>query len=210
MAGCVLLWALPAGWEQFELFQPDVEDRIAARIRHRFHEVGLDPSAAEGIVAMEVASARQARDAGVLLWAAYGEGAGTMEDPLSLVSLTLALRNLPEGEPTAGQVTTAAPPSAGNDHAGASQFARSVSPLALDDDTLCGFSRELHTRARPPGDEGNIDLFQVEVFVAPRAGGMLAALSVATANPAWKDEARTVAREVASTLAFIPVDTELT
>jgi hypothetical protein len=212
MPGCVFLWALPAGWEQFELCQPDVEEQIAARIRQRFSDGGLEPSAADGLVAMEVASARQARSAGVLVWAVYGKGAGTKEDPLSLLSLTLALRELPDGEPTAQDVRAAASRSApgSNGRVEAIPFPASVTPLALDDRTLCGFIRELRTHARPPGGTTDVDLFQFEVFVAPRAGGMLAALSVTTPDPAWHGEARTVAREVANTLAFIPVETELT
>jgi hypothetical protein len=194
----LLLWALPGGWDSFELFQPDVEEQIAGRIRRRYAEAGLDPAAAEGIVAMELEAARQARDAGVLLWASYTEGAGTVEDPLRLLSLTIALQ-LP-GEtlvPTHGAPTAAPMPATG---------AVSIRPLVLDDPTLYGFTREVRTQARPPGGERDIPLFQVEAFVAPRDGRMLAALSVTTPDPAWEEEARTVAREVAGTLAFINVD----
>ena len=138
------------------------------------------------------------RDAGVLLWASYTEGAGTVEDPLRLLSLTIALQfpgesSVPShGEPTAGPT----PPSG----------AVSIRPLVLEDPTLYGFTRELRTQARPPGGQSDIALFQVEAFVAPRDGRMLAALSVSTPDPAWEEEARTVAREVAGTLAFINVD----
>ncbi len=198
MPGHLLLWALPGGWDSFELFQPDVEEQIAGRIRRRYAEAGLDPAAAEGIVAMELEAARQARDAGVLLWASYTEGDGAVQDPLRLLSLTIALQ-LP-GEtsvPSHGVPTAALTPASGR---------VSISPLVLEDPTLYGFSHELHTCARPPGGQSDIALFRVEAFVAPRDARMLAALSVTTPDPAWEEEARTVAREVAGTLAFINVD----
>lgn len=50
-------------------------------------------------------------------------------------------------------------------------------------------------------------MFGVQAFVVPPFGGV-ATLTVTTPVPAWEDEARTVARDVAGTLAFVPLEAD--
>ncbi len=38
----VVLWALPGEWEQVELFAPDLDDRIATRVRSNAADSGSD------------------------------------------------------------------------------------------------------------------------------------------------------------------------
>ena len=189
-----VLWALPDGWVAFELFQPDVEERIEAHIRDLWASAGLDPAGADELVATQVEVAGRARDAGVLLMAGSAHGAGTPEKPLSAVSLTLALRPLEEGgDPATSSGPGPSPPSNGE------TSRPDPRPLVLHDPLLCGFVQEIRTGP----------LLTVEALVAHREANLLAALAVATADPAREDEARTVAREVADTVAFLPLGTEL-
>jgi hypothetical protein len=173
-----LLWALPEGWVSFELFQPDVQERIEAHIRDLWASAGLDPAGADEVVAAQVDVARRARDAGVLLMAASARGAGTSEDPLSAVSLTLVLRRLEDAD--------GRPPAGGTGP---------VRPLVLADSVLCGFLQEIRTGP----------LLTVEALVAHREARLLAALAVATTDPAREEEARAVSREVADTITFLPL-----
>jgi hypothetical protein len=186
-----LLWAVPDGWVSFELFQRDLEERIEAHIRDSWRSAGLDPDGADDVVATQVDVACRARDAGVLLLAASAHGAGTPESPLSAVNLTLALRPLEDGGGAPSTEPGSAPgPSSNWETAGAEPR-----PLVLQDPMLCGFVREIRTGP----------LLTVEALVAHRKADLLAALAVATTDSAREDEARTVAREVADTIAFLPL-----
>lgn len=46
----VVLWALPGEWEQVELFAPDLDDRIATRVRPNPADSGLRPGNASSIL----------------------------------------------------------------------------------------------------------------------------------------------------------------
>ncbi len=46
----VVLWALPGEWEQVELFAPDLDDRIATRVRSNAADSGLRPGNASSIL----------------------------------------------------------------------------------------------------------------------------------------------------------------
>jgi hypothetical protein len=159
-----LLWAVPDGWLSFELFQPDIEERIEGHIRELWASAGLDPAGADDAVATQLGVARQMREAGVLLMAASAQGAGTLQEPLSAVSLTLALRPLEESpgpSPGAGETVRSDP-----------------RPLVLQDPLLCGFVQEIRTGP----------LLTVEAFVAHREVRLLAALAVATTDPNREEE----------------------
>ncbi|MGH9022788.1 MAG: hypothetical protein ACRDV9_06780 [Acidimicrobiia bacterium] len=179
MGGLLVLWALPPGWHQIELAAPDVEERIAERVRS--NRPGMKPEALKTLVAIEVEVARQARAGGVVLWADHTEGAGTVEDPLRLIALTLSLTGLPRSEEHAPERIDAGFPS-------------TVVPLPLDDDSLVAFTREKRTSSA----------FSVQVFLASPIGSGVVALTVSTPVPGWEDQARIVAREVAATVAFFP------
>jgi hypothetical protein len=183
-----LLWALPDGWVSFELFQPDVEEQIEGHIRGLWASTGLDADGADDVVATQVEIARRSRDAGVLVMAASAHGAGTPEEPLSAVNLTLALRRLEESSPSTSPGRELGP----------SLNGRGVRPLVLQDPLLCGFVQEI--RSGP--------LLTVEALLAHREAELLAALAVATTDPAREEEARTLAVEVADTIAFLRLGAE--
>ncbi len=201
--GWVVLWAMPGGWVHVELQAVDLDDRVAAMVRANSADAGLDTEAVEELVAAQVELAHLARDAGVLLWAAFGEGAGTLDDPLSLLTLTLALGDLPKpDEDLIDQLRTSLP------HGGASSAQPAMRPLVVDDPELTAFVQERRPTVRPPGSDLDLTQFQVQVFlVSPRAGLVLV-LTVTTTDPAREDQARAVAREVANTITTIEVETE--
>ncbi|MDP9420580.1 MAG: hypothetical protein M3P53_10615 [Actinomycetota bacterium] len=46
----VVVWALPGEWEQVELFAPDLDQRVATRVRSNAADSGLRPGNASSIV----------------------------------------------------------------------------------------------------------------------------------------------------------------
>jgi hypothetical protein len=199
----VVVWALPSEWEHLELFAPGLDDRVATRVRSNVADSGLQPGMVDALVESQLHVARRARDAGVLLMASYGEGAGTFDDPLSLLSLTLAFGHLPPNTATSSR-------SEAKDTSGAgSTFASSVTPLVVEDPDLTAFVREQHsTLPLADGDE-ELRQFQVQVHLVSSGSGLVLALTVTTPDPAREEQALVVAREVASTVRVIDVDSEV-
>ncbi len=199
----VVVWALPGQWEQVELFAPDLDERVAIRVRANAATSGLQPGVVDALVESQVQVARRARDAGVLVMASYGEGAGTLDDPLSLLSLTLAVGQLPAN--TAGSSR----PRTGSTSDTGSAFASSVTPLVVEDPQLSAFVREQHsTLPLADGDE-ELRQFQVQVHLVSSGSGLVLVLTVTTPDPAREEQARVVAREVATTVRVIEVDSEV-
>ena len=200
----VVLWALPGDWEQVELFAPDADTRIADRVRSNAAGAGLEPALVDAMVEAQLRVARRARDAGVVLWAAYGEGAGTPEDPLSLLSLTLAVGELP---PPGGSRAPGGP--RGTDPGDTdSSFASSVRPLVVDDPGLTAFLRERRCDLHVGADGQPLRQFQAQATLVSAAEGMVLVLTVTTPDPSREDQARAVAREVAATVKIVAVEAQ--
>ncbi len=198
----VVLWALPGGWEQVELLAPDLDERVATRVRANAAASGLPPGVVDALES-QVQVARRARDAGMLLMASYGEGAGTLDDPLSLLSLTLALGQLP---PTTARSSRSG---AGSTSDTGSAFASSVTPLVVEDPDLTAFVREQYsTLPLADGDE-ELRQFQVQVHLVSSTAGLVLVLTVTTPDPAREEQARAVACEVAATVRVIEVSSEV-
>ncbi len=199
----VVVWALPGEWEQVELFAPDLADRVATRVRSNVADSGFDASVVDALVESQVHVARRARDAGVLLMASYGEGAGTLDDPLSLLSLTLAVGQLPPNTARSSRSD------AGSTSDTGSAFASSVTPLVVEDPDLTAFVREQHSTLPLADGHEELRQFQVQVHLVSSGSGLVLALTVTTPDPAREEQALVVAREVASTVRVIDVDSEV-
>ncbi len=194
--GLVVLWALPDGWAHLELLAPDLDDLVTERVRANAAAAGLGPELVDDLIAGQIHLAHQARDAGVMVWAAYSEGAGTLDDPLSALSLTLAVGELPATGRRAGsggQGGAPMPP---------------VAPLLVEDPHLTAFVQEGRSTLRLPGGDDDIPQFQVQVFLASTRARLVLVLTVTTADPAREEQARAVAREVATTVTTVEVETE--
>lgn len=196
--GWVVLWALPGSWEHLELMAPDLDERVATRVGANAAGAGLGPKLVDDLVAGQIDLAHQARDAGVLVWAGFGEGAGTLDDPLSALSLTLAVGELPatgrRAEPGSGNAGTGSMPA--------------LTPLVLEDPELIAYVQERRSTVHLPGADGDLAQFQAQVFLACIRARLVLVLTVTTADPAREDQARAVAREVATTITTVEVETE--
>lgn len=201
-----LHWALPKSWLIFDLMRSDVEDQIRARVASRLEESGWPAEMASSLGDLEIGAARQARAAGVLLWASYAEGTGAVEDPMKLLSLTLALAELPEGRSTKDRVASAGDGPTSMSSPARPDFIGSVKPLQLGWDDVLGFWRERRLTWHPPGEDVSIQQYQAQAFAVPRGAGIVAVTSVTTAYPQWEREARISAHEFTQTLTFTPVE----
>lgn len=193
--GWVVLWALPGGWEHLELLAPDLDDLVTERVRANAATAGLGPELVEGLVAVQLDLAHQARDAGVMVWAAYSEGAGTLDDPLSALSLTLAVGALPAASNSTRR-------------SGGDPPVPALRPFIVEDPHLTAFVQEGRSTLRLPGGDDDIPQFQVQVFLASTRARLVLVLTVTTADPAREEQARAVAREVAMTVTTVEVETE--
>jgi hypothetical protein len=119
----------------------------------------------------------------VLLWAGYGEGAGTPHDPLRILSLTLALRSMTDS-PLRGV---------------------GLRPLVLRDASLEGGWRDERVHGVPFGGDRAVPAYLVHAFVAHADAALLAVVTTWTPWPQWEDAARVTAQEFADTLTFTPV-----
>ncbi len=146
-------------------------------------------------MAAQVTLARQARDANVILWAASGHGAGTPEEPLSLLTLTLAVAELAGG---------GAPPADRAGGAGASE----VSAVVVDDPGIVAFLQERRVPVPLEGANAEVELVQIQVFLVSEAADLTLVLTVATLDPSRHDEARAVAREVATSIKVLEVEAQ--
>ncbi len=168
---------------------------MTERVRANAATAGLGPELVEGLVAVQLDLAHQARDAGVMVWAAYSEGAGTLDDPLSALSLTLAVGALP-----AASNSTRKP--------GGDPPVPALRPFIVEDPHLTAFVQEGRSTLRLPGGDDDIPQFQVQVFLASTRARLVLVLTVTTADPAREEQARAVAREVAMTVTTVEVETE--
>jgi hypothetical protein len=198
MAPCLLVWALPGEWHEWDVDEPLVEEQLAVEIKRRWSDYNLDDHAERILIEPAVNALRQARAAGTLLWAIRAQGDGTDENPLSTVSLSIALVDLVSDRLRDGQTANATVPSA------AVAGLRERAKLIALERSMTGFVVE----QRSPVDDFGPDfsLYKATVFVVPPSLPVTAAVCVSTFDPTREEEAREAAGFVARTIHFIPAE----
>jgi|GEM_PF-5299250 len=200
MALCLLAWALPGEWDEWDVDDPLVEERVADEIKLRWSAYNLDETAERILIAPTVAALRQARLAGTLLWAIRSQGDGTERNPLSTLSLSIALVDL------VPDTIFGATESNGKGMSTAKEaFQKRVKAIPLDR-SMKGFVVE--QRSRVYEFEEEISRYCAELFVVPQSLPVTAVISVSTLDPAREEEAREAAGFVARSIHFIPVEEE--
>lgn len=190
---CLLI---PPGWERLDA---DPEG-IARSLDLRWADHHLTDQARSRLLDAQVAAVGRAKVSGIVLWAARQTGAGTSEDPLSLLSLTVAINTPP---PTQSGTDSGGP---APEPAGASAPTRPArSPLSMMYDHLAGVMEERRL-SQPLDDlERPIPVFQAQASIVPADHSAVITVVATTPDPAREDEARRVVASVASTLWFAPL-----
>ena len=150
--------SLPAGWWCMDVTDPS---RWPA---------GWEPTALRELL-------RLARATGVVLSAARGRGSGTPDDPLSLLTLSLAVRPWPAPGRGAGRVDRPR-------HAAVFEFEQPM---------LSGYLTVARYRQPVPGGTGPVSSLLIQVIGFAAAPSLVVALSATTADPAAEDELATAA-----------------
>lgn len=209
MIDCLLFWALPDSWTQFDLLASDIEERIEREMRLRFEGVGIQEDRLASLIAAQVERIREFASDGVVLLATRAQGGAAAGDPPPGLSLTLALANRPGpgvggGKSRPKQMATA-------DKMGAAErtaFVSEAQPFFLEDSELEAFSREKRAEISVPGVERPLSQFQAQAFVLPKRQAGMAVITVTTFDPDRENDARTTARVFAGTLKFVTAEDE--
>jgi hypothetical protein len=206
---CLLFWALPDSWTQFDLLAPDVGERIEREMRLRFEGVGIDEAELASVIAAQVERIREFAADGVVLLATRAQGGAEAGDPPPGLSLTLALANRPTsgfggGESSANETAPAERLTA----AGRAAFVSEAQPFLLEDPELEAFSREKRSEVSVSGLERPLRQFQAQAFVLPKGQTGMAVITVTTFDPDREDVARQTARLFAGTLRFVTPEDE--
>jgi hypothetical protein len=202
MTDCLLLWALPDTWLQFELLAPDVEEHLDAEMRRRFEGTGVEEEDLARVITLQAQTLRESAADGIVLLATRAEEGGSPGEPPPGLSLTLALAN----RPTSGSPGEEG--SEGGRSSGVAAFISEASPLLLDDAELSAFTRESRAEVPVAGIEKPLTRFQAQAFVLPKGQAGMAVITVTTFDPAFENEARDTARGFANTLCFVTADDE--
>lgn len=209
MINCLLFWALPDSWMQFDLLAPDVGERIEAEMRLRLESAGIEDADLARLIEVQLARLREAAADGVVLFATRAQGGADVGDPPPGLCLTLALANRPAPEANGGpEAPGEEPPSRGAASAPAAAFVSEARPLLLDDPELEALVREKRTEVTVPGTEQRLSQFQAQAFVLPKGHVGTAVITVTTFDPDREDDARETARQFAGTLRFVTSDEE--
>ncbi len=204
MTDCLLLWALPDTWLQFELLAPDVEHRLDAEMRRRFEGTGVEEEDLARVITLQIGTLRESAADGIVLLAMRAEEGGRPGEPPPGLSLTLALAN----RPTTGSPPGDAEGSEGGRSSGAAAFVSEARPLVLEDADLSAFTRESRAEVSVAGIEKPLTRFQAQAFVLPKDQVGMAVITVTTFDPDFENEARDSARNFAETLCFVTADHE--
>ncbi|MCI0688799.1 MAG: hypothetical protein L0Y54_16410 [Sporichthyaceae bacterium] len=179
-AGWTVSCRLPAGWRGVDLTDPGHWPAGP-------NSTGPEPTAWRP-AARELAPLREllslARTTGVVLSATRGRGGGTPEDPLSLLTLSLAVR---PWAPAGHRTGTAIRPT----HAAAFEF---------EEPMLSGYLTVARCRQPLPGGAGDLASLLIQILGFAPAAGLLVAVSATTADPAAEDELAIAAVGVALSL----------
>ena len=200
MNDCLLLWALPDTWLQFELLAPDLGERIEEEMRRQFEGSGVEEADLARVIALQRETLRDFAGDGIVLLATRAEQGGSPGESPPGLSLTLALANRPASG-SSGEHG-----SEGGRSAGAAAFVSEAKPLVLEDAELNAFTRESRAEVPVAGVEKPLQRFQAQAFVLPKDQAGMAVITVTTFDPDFENEARDTARNFANTLCFVTAD----
>lgn len=208
MIDCLLLWALPDSWKQYELLSPDVDRRIEKEMRQRFEETDLDDQDLLRLIILQTDSLRDSVGQGVVLFATQDGAHSEDELPPIGLSLTLALANRPMS-PKPGRQSSSTESCARAQSSEDTNFGREAKPLVLENPALTALTSERRMEVTLPGVDTPISHFQAQAFVMPNSHAGMAVITVNAFHPASEEHARQTARAFANSIAFVAATEEL-
>lgn len=188
MARYVVFFALPEGWERFDLWEPEAEAAITGRLDEWLSEQDVATGERQALTGAAAVVVGQARDAGVLTWAFHVPAT----DPARPVTLTVGVGTVPAAGPGSGRLGSGAP-----------RPSRYLSPpsrpvrLDLLFDDVVGFGREW--KLALPGSDG-VSMFCAQAVVVAPPQQVVVTVDVVALEPADENEVRGMAALVARSL----------
>jgi hypothetical protein len=189
---CLLI---PPGWDRMG----GDEAAVTRAIGERWSGYHLTDEARSVLREAHSTAHKRATALGVVLWAVKGAGTGAREDPLSILSLTVAV-NQPIGAPNPGDRR--------REEIGSESAVRPVGPrrrIPTSAGNLSAAMEEQRFDTTFPGLDYPVPVFQAQAFVVPKDMSATVTVTSMTPDPAREAEARQATIAVASTLRFQPL-----
>lgn len=197
MPPCLVFFALPEGWERFDLWEPSAEAAVAGRLEERLTQEGVGTSERTALIKAAADAVVQARQAGVLVWAIHLAA----PDPARPATLTVGLHAIPQWSPASSPPASGVPGVPAPAVPGGATYIAPPSeprPLELVFGDAAGFTREWRLRIEPPGPAAS--MFCAQAVVVNRPPRVVATVTVSAFEPADEDGLRSVAADVARSL----------